>query len=100
MDALWAMSLPGLVLILVVAGIADVAVARRRRRRGESAARAQVAGIGFDALGLALAPSRRHKIEHDEFMALRREEEGDAAPARSTVDLDHRTARIVLERPS
>lgn len=96
MDALWAMSLPGLVVLLVVAGIVDVAVTRHRRRRGEAAAKAQVAEIGFDALGLALAPSRRHKKEHDEFMQLRREEEGDGAPPRSTVDLDAGRARIVV----
>ena len=96
MDGLWAMSLPGLVLLLVVAALVDVAVTRRRRRRGEAAARAQVAEIGFDALGLALAPSRRHKKEHDEFMQLRREEEGDGAPPRSTVDLDAGRARIVV----
>jgi hypothetical protein len=55
-----------------------------------------VAEIGFDALGLALAPSRRHKLEHDEFMTLKREDEGDAAPPRSTVDLESGRARIVL----
>ena len=98
MDALWAMSLPGLVVILVVAGVADVVLTRRRRRRGQTAARAQVAEIGFDALGLALAPSRRHKLEHDEFMQLKREEEGDGAPPRSSVDLDAGRARIVVRR--
>lgn len=99
MDALWAMSLPGLVVILVVAGVADVVLTRRRRRRGQTAARAQVAEIGFDALGLALAPSRRHKLEHDEFMQLKREEEGDGAPPRSSVDLEAGRARIVVPPP-
>jgi hypothetical protein len=96
MDGLWAMSLPGLVVILVVAGVVDVAVTRRRRRRGDAGAKAHVAEVGFDALGLALAPSRRHKKEHDEFMELRREEEGDGAPPRSMVDLDSGRARIVV----
>lgn len=96
MDGLWAMSLPGLVVILVVVGAVDVVLTRRRKRRGETAARAKVAEVGFDALGLALSPSRRHKQEHDEFMEVKREEEGDGAPPRSTVDLDGRRARIVL----
>jgi hypothetical protein len=64
----------------------------RRRRR-------VVAGTAFDALGLALAPSTRHKLEHDEFLELDRQEEGDAAPPRSRVDLDAGTARIVVPQP-
>jgi hypothetical protein len=50
-------------------------------------------------LGLALAPSTRHKLEHDEFLELSRDEEGDAAPPRSHVDLDTGFARIVVPRP-
>jgi len=99
-----AMTLPALVVLLVVAGVIDVLVRRRRRKRGHPAAKAHVAEIGFDALGLALAPSRKHKQEHDEFMTLKRDEEGDGAPPRSTVDLDAGVARIVLpsheSRPS
>jgi hypothetical protein len=91
-----AMTLPALVVLLVVAGVIDVLVVRRRRKRGRPQARAKVAEIGFDALGLALAPSSKHKQEHDEFMALKRDDEGDAAPPRSTVDLDTGVARIVL----
>jgi hypothetical protein len=90
------MTLPALVVLLVVAGVIDVLVVRRRRRRGQPAARAKVAEIGFDALGLALAPSRKHKQEHDEFMELKRDEEGDGAPPRSSVDLDAGVARIVV----
>lgn len=94
-----AMTLPALVVLLVVAGVIDVLVVRRRRKRGQPGARAQVAEIGFDALGLALAPSRKHKQEHDEFMTLKRDEEGDGAPPRSTVDLDAGVARIVVPPP-
>jgi hypothetical protein len=96
MGMLFAMTLPALVLLLVVAGVLDVAITRRRRRRGEATARPQVAEIGFDALGLALAPGRKHKQEHDEFMELKRDEEGDGAPPRSHVDLDSGVARIVV----
>ncbi len=91
-----AMTLPALVVLLVVAAVIDVLVVRRRRRRGQPTAKAKVAEIGFDALGLALAPSRKHKQEHDEFMQLKREEEGDGAPPRSSVDLDAGVARIVV----
>jgi hypothetical protein len=47
-------------------------------------------------MGLALAPSTKHKKEHDEYLELSRDEEGDAAPPRSRVDLDSGVARIVL----
>ena len=96
MGSLWAMSFPALVVLLVVAAVIDVAVTRRRRRRGGTTARPKVAAAGFDVLGLALAPSTRHKKEHDEFLEVKREEDGDAAPPRSSVDLDAGTARIVL----
>jgi hypothetical protein len=96
MGSLWAMSFPALVVLLVVAAAIDVAVTRRRQHKGEASARPKVAAEGFDVLGLALAPSTRHKKEHDEFLEVKREEDGDAAPPRSTVDLDSGVARIVL----
>lgn len=96
MSFLAAMTLPGLVVLLVVAAAIETVLVRRRRRRGESPAQGHVAAAGIDVLGLALAPSTRHKLEHDEYMELRRDEEGDAAPPRSHVDLDAGVARLVL----
>jgi len=99
MSYLAAMTLPALVVLLVVAGAVEAFVVRRRRARGDATARNHVAMAGFDALGLALAPSTKHKKEHDEYMELNRDEEGDAAPPRSHVDLDGGVARIVLPVP-
>jgi hypothetical protein len=99
MSALAAMTLPALVVLLVVAGAIEAFVVRRRRKRGDTTARNHVATAGFDALGLALAPSTKHKKEHDEYMELKRDEEGDAAPPRSHVDLDAGVARIVVPAP-
>lgn len=99
MSMLAAMTLPGLVVLLVVAAAVEAAVSRRRRRRGAATHQASsVAAIGFDALGLVLAPGTRHKREHDEFVELDREDPGDAAPPRSRVDLDAGVARIVVPR--
>ena len=97
MSLLAAMTLPALVVLLVVAAAVEAFVVRRRRRRGDTAVKHHIASAGFDALGMALAPSTRHKKEHDEFMELNREEEGDSAPPRSTVDLDSGVARIVVQ---
>ena len=96
MDAFWAMTFPALVVLLCIVAAIDVVATRRRRRRGDNAARPKVAAAGFDVLGLALAPSTRHKKEHDEFMEIKREEDGDSAPPRSSVDLDAGVARIVV----
>ena len=96
MDAFWAMSLPGLVVALVVIGACDIAVTRHRRHHGDPRARARAAEVGVDGLGLALAPGRRHTTEHDEFVRLDRDDEGDGAPPRSVVDLDAGTARLVI----
>ncbi|MBI1376742.1 MAG: hypothetical protein GC157_04565 [Frankiales bacterium] len=98
MSMLAAMTLPGLVVLLVVAAAVEAAVSRHRRRRGSATQASTVAAIGFDALGLVLAPGTRHKREHDEFVELDREEPGDAAPPRSRVDLDSGVARIVVPR--
>jgi hypothetical protein len=100
-----AMSLPGLVILLVAAAAVEALLSRRRSRRDGTVSgahprrRPAVAGAAFDMLGLALAPSTRHKLEHDEFLELSRDEEGDAAPPRSHVDLDTGFARIVVPRP-
>jgi hypothetical protein len=96
MSVLAAMTLPALVVLLVMAGAIEAFVVRRRRNRGDTTARNHVATAGFDALGLALAPSTKHKKEHDEYLELSRDEEGDAAPPRSHVDLDAGIARIVV----
>jgi len=96
MGTLFAMTFPALVVLLVVAAVVDVVLTRRRNRARQEKQRPKVAAAGFDVLGLALAPSTRHKKEHDEFMEIKRDEDGDAAPPRSTVDLDAGVARIVV----
>ena len=96
MSYLAAMTLPALVVLLVVAAAIEALVVRRRRKPGEPAPRHHVAHAGFDTLGLALAPSTKHKLEHDEYMELKRDEEGDSAPPRSLVDLDAGVARLVV----
>jgi hypothetical protein len=96
MGNFFAMTFPALVILLVAVAVADVVMTRRRNRGRATKERPKVAAAGFDVLGLALAPSTRHKKEHDEFMEIKREEDGDAAPPRSTVDLDAGIARIVV----
>ena len=99
MSPFFAMSLPALVILLIVAGTIEVALNRRHRRKGDRP-RTAVGTAAVDVLGLAFAPSTRHKKEHDEFLEVKRDEDGDAAPPRSTVDLDAGVAHLVLPKPT
>ena len=97
MNALFAMTLPALVILLIVGATIEIVLSGRRRRQGERP-KTVVGSAAIDVLGLAFAPSTRHKKEHDEFMEVKRDEDGDAAPPRSTVDLDAGVARLVVPR--
>lgn len=97
MNYLFAMTLPALVILLVIAGTIEVVLSSRRRRQGDRT-KPVIGTAAVDMLGMAFAPSTRHKKEHDEFLELKRDEEGDSAPPRSTVDLDSGVARLVIPR--
>ena len=97
MSYLFAMTLPALVILLVVGATIEVVLSSRRRREG-AASKSVIGTAAVDMLGMAFAPSTRHKKEHDEFLEVKRDEEGDAAPPRSRVDLDAGVARLVVPR--
>ena len=96
MNVLFALTLPGLVVILTVAGVFELVVARTIRVK-TNAAKYPVASAGFDVLGLSLAPETRHRHEFDNSSRMLREDEGEGAPPRSKIDLDAGTASIVLD---
>lgn len=91
---MFAMTLPALVILLFVLGIADMIASRARRRRGGDAMRGGFTGFGLDVLEAALYPEKRHQIEEDESRRMRRDDEDDGAPPLSTVDLASGVARI------
>ena len=93
-----ALTLPALVVLLTVASAVEALIVRRRRHPGDKPAPRHVAQVGFDGLGMALAPSTRHKREHDEVQELIRDQEPDSAPPRSHVDLDSGAAHLVLPK--
>jgi hypothetical protein len=98
MGTLFAMTLPALVIALVVIGVIDLLRTRRRQLDGETSAAPSTAAAGFDALGVLFTPGHRHKLEHDAFLEVDRDDDGDNAPPRSRVDLDSGVARIVVPR--
>ncbi|MDT7787937.1 MAG: hypothetical protein QOF58_6356 [Pseudonocardiales bacterium] len=86
---LFAMSLPALVAALFVLAMVE----RFVRRKGGGTPMA-TAGIG--ELGATFEAGKREEIEFRKEERQLRDEEGDAAPPRSRVDLDGGTAVLKL----
>ena len=95
MNVIFAMTLPGLVIAITIAGVIELLVSRNRTSESTKARR-PVASAGFDILGLTLAPETKHRLEFDNSSRMLREDEADGAPPRSRIDLDARTATIVV----
>jgi len=89
-----AMTLPGLVLLLLFSGIVEQVAGRRRRRASGEPMRGGFTGAGLDVLQAALYPEKRHQLEEQESQRMRRDDEDDGAPPHSTVDLDAGIARL------
>jgi hypothetical protein len=95
-----ALTLPGLVLMLLALGVLEVATARLRRRslvHGEH--RHALSGAGLDVFAAALDPAREIERETRRATALLREEPGEGAPPRSRIDLERRVAVLVVPPP-
>jgi len=93
---LLAMSLPGLVLLLMVVGIVEQVANRTRRRALGAPSRGGMTGAGIDVLQAALYPEKRHQIEEQHSQTMRRDDADDGAPPHSTVDLAGGIARLRL----
>jgi hypothetical protein len=89
-----AMTLPGLVLLLLAAGVVEQVVSRQRRRRTGQPMTGGFTGAGLDVLQAALYPEKRHQVEELQSERMRRDDEDDGAPPHSTVDLDAGIARL------
>jgi hypothetical protein len=97
---LLALTLPGLVLLLVGLGVLEVAATRLRRRSPlHRRHRHALSGSGLDVLAAALDPAREIERETRRATALLREDPGDGAPPRSRVDLERRVAVLVVPSP-
>ena len=92
-----ALTLPGLVLLLLAVAAVDQVMLRLHGRgivrwRSDS----QVSSTGFDLLHAALSPGKADELAQRRHQELVRDEETEAAPPRSTVDLDGGVARLRL----
>jgi len=86
---LFAMSLPALVAALFVLAVVE----RFVRRRGGT----PMATAGIGELGATFEAGKREELEFRKEERQLRDEEGDAAPPRSRIDLD--SGRAVLKLP-
>jgi len=88
----FAMTLPGLVILLVLLG----AIERMSKGVGSGRPGHTTASAGFDVLGTAFDPGTKHRIEEQESVALRRDDVEDGAPPRGRIDLAAGTAHLRL----
>ncbi|HYN74989.1 MAG TPA: DUF6191 domain-containing protein [Candidatus Limnocylindria bacterium] len=95
MGAVFAMTLPGLVILLVVAALVE------RMARGVGSGRRDhpTASAGFDVLGAAFDPGTRHRLDEEHRVELERDGVEDGAPPRSRIDLSAGTAHLMLPAP-
>ncbi|MFD1813012.1 DUF6191 domain-containing protein [Rhodococcus gannanensis] len=101
MGALWAMTLPGLVVLLVVLASAETLWNRltggrmlpwTRRRGGRT-----VAATGFEEVAAVFQGAKHHEFEQRQTTLMHRDEAGDA---QRRVDVDITANRVTLRGPS
>jgi hypothetical protein len=84
-----ALTLPGLVLLLVVLAVVEQVVARLGRRSPLAHVRRHALSAGgLDVFSAALAPGRAVDLEQQRARELHRDDLGDGAPPRERIDLD------------
>ncbi len=96
MGTLAALTLPALVIALLVLGTLDLAASRRPGARRGTA----VSSTGFEVLEAVFHPAKHHEIAERESKSLLRDEQGEAAPPLSRVDLVAGTAHLVVKAPA
>ncbi|MFJ8444323.1 DUF6191 domain-containing protein [Kitasatospora griseola] len=108
MVLVFSLTLPGLALALVMFLVASRVVrrlagsglvpARYRRRPGRFAGLSSTSAVALDVFTGSVNTGKAGELEERSGEAVRRDEEGDAAPPRSTVDLGSGRAVIVLPK--
>jgi hypothetical protein len=96
--AVFAMTFPGLVVLLFVFAAADLVLVRLRGRGLVPWRRDRVvSSTGFDLLHVALSPGKEHELEQRRSELVLREEDDEGAPPRDRIDLERGIAH--LRRP-
>lgn len=94
---LFAMTLPGLVVLLVVLAVIERAYSGASRRSPLNGRhRPGLSGAGIDVFSAAFSPGRANELEQHRIERQLRDDEHDGAPPRARVDLEAR--RVTLFR--
>ena len=95
MSLVFAMTLPGLVVLLILVAAIDQLLLRLRRRGLISwRQHSQVSSTGFELLQVAFSPGKQHELDQRRTQLLLRDEADEGAPPSSRVDLDRGVAYL------
>ena len=90
-----ALTLPGLVLLLVAVAVVEKLASRLGRRSPLARTRRNALSAGgLDVFSAALAPGRAVDLEQQQARELHRDDLGDGAPPRERIDLDSGVAYL------
>jgi hypothetical protein len=94
---LFALTLPGLVVLLIMLALVERACSRRGRRSLlSSQPRPGLSASGLDVFAAAVSPGKATELEQRRVEEQLREDEDDGAAPRSRIDFDARTAHLRL----
>ncbi|MER7703407.1 DUF6191 domain-containing protein [Kitasatospora sp. NPDC097605] len=99
MGLVFAMTIPGLVCVLVVLAFVDQLALRARRSRlvpwRGTGREGQISATGFEQLHAQFAAGKQHQLDERQSTLMLRDEEDDGAPPRTRVDLASGVAVVV-----
>ena len=92
---LFALTLPGLAILLVVLAVVERTCSQRRRRSLVSARpRPGLSAGGLDVLAAAVSPGKANELAQRRVEEQLHEDEHDGAPPRSVINFDSRIAYL------
>ncbi|MER5349735.1 DUF6191 domain-containing protein [Kitasatospora sp. NPDC002551] len=104
MGLVFAMTIPGLVCLLVVLAFVDQLALRARRSRlvpwRGTGREGQISATGFEQLHAQFAAGKQHQLDERQSSLMLRDEEDDGAPPRTRVDLASGVAVVVSQAGS
>lgn len=99
MALVFAMTIPGLVCVLVALSFVDQLALRARRSRlvpwRGTGREGQISATGFEQLHAQFAVGKQHQLDERQSSLMLRDEEGEGAPPRTRVDLAGGVAVVV-----
>nr|BEK67130.1 hypothetical protein KPHV_43570 [Kitasatospora purpeofusca] len=99
MAMVFAMTVPGLVCVLVALSFVDQLALRARRSRlvpwRGTGREGQISATGFEQLHAQFAAGKQHQLDERQSSLMLRDEEGEGAPPRTRVDLAGGVAVVV-----